>query len=747
MNPAIYFCVGLDIINVSSEALDLIYHSQEVNEGCFGESYRAFDAVYVTNKNTEDMHALIGLVFLLCFFIRLFAVIRYESVIHEFDPYFNYRTSEFLTQEGFYEFWNWFDDFTWYPLGRVVGQTLFPGLMTTSAVLHWFLNAIGICVNIRNICVFMAPLYSGMTALAGYFMTKEATGGRTEAGLLAALFIGICPSYMSRSVAGSYDNEAIAIFTLTFAFYMYQRATRTGSILDAAFSAFAYLYMVSAWGGYIFVINTIAIFVLALLLLGRFTARHYVVYATFYIMGTIFCLNIPFVGTQAVVSSEHLSSHGMFLLSSVYMAGQYFASLAPAGAIRVISKYLVVGAAAGLLAVFAYLTLSGKTRWQGRSMTLLDPTYAAKYIPIIASVSEHQPTAWSNYIMDLHVIAFLAPIGLLYCFQNLSDGALFLGVYGILAVYFSGVMIRLLLVLAPAACCLGAVGASTVFSSFIPFVRDGLSSTVKSSVETSRSYGVNKRSSSILSIVGLVTIVGMGFLLVRFVQHCVWTSSMAYSSPSIVMSQQMKDGSRVIQDDFREAYYWLRMNTKEDAKILSWWDYGYQITAMGNRTVLVDNNTWNNTHIATVGLVLASPEEKALPILRKLDVDYVLVLYGGVARYSSDDVAKFLWPVRIAQGVYPDQVSEKDFIGARGYSVDEFATDTFKNSIMYKLSYYRAAEVTGGTDFARNSRIGVPDTKPEYFKEAFTSENWIVRIYEVKKDNNRGVSKHQTSFE
>lgn len=30
---------------------------------------------------------------------------------------------------------------------------------------------------------------------------------------------------------------------------------------------------------------------------------------------------------------------------------------------------------------------------------------------------------------------------------------------------------------------------------------------------------------------------------------------------------------------------------------------------MSNRTVIVDNNTWNNTHIATVGLALASNEE------------------------------------------------------------------------------------------------------------------------------------------
>lgn len=37
---------------------------------------------------------------------------------------------------------------------------------------------------------------------------------------------------------------------------------------------------------------------------------------------------------------------------------------------------------------------------------------------------------------------------------------------------------------------------------------------------------------------------------------------------------------------------------------MSWWDYGYQITAMANRTILVDNNTWNNTHISRVGQVI-----------------------------------------------------------------------------------------------------------------------------------------------
>lgn len=42
------------------------------------------------------------------FSVRLFAVIRFESVIHEYDPYFNYRTTKYLSEEGYYEFHNWF---------------------------------------------------------------------------------------------------------------------------------------------------------------------------------------------------------------------------------------------------------------------------------------------------------------------------------------------------------------------------------------------------------------------------------------------------------------------------------------------------------------------------------------------------------------------------------------------------------------------------------------------------------------
>ncbi|KAL4666750.1 hypothetical protein H8959_005439 [Pygathrix nigripes] len=72
------------------------------------------------------------------------------------------------------------------------------------------------------------------------------------------------------------------------------------------------------------------------------------------------------------------------------------------------------------------------------------------------------------------------------------------------------------------------------------------------------------------------------FFLITYTFHSTWVTSEAYSSPSIVLSARGGDGSRIIFDDFREAYYWLRHNTPEDAKVMSWWDYGYQITAMAN---------------------------------------------------------------------------------------------------------------------------------------------------------------------
>lgn len=67
-------------------------------------------------------------------------------------------------------------------------------------------------------------------------------------------------------------------------------------------------------------------------------------------------------------------------------------------------KTLVTSVLGVVAVVGTLLTLTGKVSpWTGRFYSLLDPSYAKNHIPIIASVSEHQPTSWSSFYFDLQV--------------------------------------------------------------------------------------------------------------------------------------------------------------------------------------------------------------------------------------------------------------------------------------------------------------------------------------------------------
>lgn len=107
-----------------------------------------------------------------------------------------------------------------------------------------------------------------------------------------------CIGYISRSVAGSYDNEGVAIFAMNLTFYLFVKAVNTGSLFWALNACMAYMYMVFAWGGYIFIINLIPLYVLYLIFTGRYSNRLYIAYSTFYVVGTILAMQVRFVNFQ-----------------------------------------------------------------------------------------------------------------------------------------------------------------------------------------------------------------------------------------------------------------------------------------------------------------------------------------------------------------------------------------------------------------------------------------------------------------
>ena len=165
-------------------------------------------------------------------------------------------------------------------------------------------------------------------------------------------------------------------------------------------------------------------------------------------------------------------------------------------------------------------------------------------------------------------------------------------------------------------------------------------------------------------------------------------------------------------DDYREAYFWLRDNTPKDARIMAWWDYGYQITGIGNRTTLADGNTWNHEHIALLGRTLTAPEKEAHRIARHL-ADYVLVWAGG----GGDDIAKSPHLRRIATSVYRGLCSEPT-CGDFGFYQDRSPTPAMSESLLYKL-------VGGGL------KPGVEADKNR-FREVYRSKYAKVRIYKIQ---------------
>ncbi|KAI1721475.1 oligosaccharyl transferase STT3 subunit domain-containing protein [Ditylenchus destructor] len=644
---------------------------------------------------------ILALAWFVGFASRLFAIVRFESIIHEFDPWFNYRATHYMVENGFYEFLNWFDERAWYPLGRIVGGTVYPGLMVTSGAIHYVLSSLNITVHIRDVCVFLAPTFSGLTAIATYFLTKELWSA--GAGLFAACFIAISP-------------------------------------------------------GYVFIINLIPLHVLVLILSGNYSNKVYIAFTTFYTLGQLMAMQIPFVGFQPVKTSEHMAAAGIFGLLQLigglrFMQGR----LTRKQFIALFIGAIVFAFSLGLLFI-AFLTYAGYIApWSGRFYSLWDTGYAKIHIPIIASVSEHQPTTWVSFFFDLHITAAVFPAGLWFCVKNVNSERVFVILYAISAVYFAGVMVRLMLTLTPVVCILAGIAFSTIFDKYMVEegeckrngdIKDSKEATDRrlydkaaSTPESADQIGMNARS---------IVLVALLFILLMYVAHCTYVTSNAYSHPSVVLQSHTTDGGRIIMDDFREAYYWLQTNTPDDARIMSWWDYGYQIAGMGNRTTLVDNNTWNNSHIAMVGMAMSSNESFAYEIMKQLDVDYVLVIFGGVIGYSGDDINKFLWMVRIAEGEHPKIIREGDYFTESGeYSVGAQASETMLNSIMYKMSYYRFGELRigynqpAGFDRTRGYVIGRKDISLEYLEEAYTTENWLVRIYKVVHPHNRPNIKYQ----
>eukprot|EP00759_Apiculatamorpha_spiralis_P015996 PhF_6_TR22411/c0_g1_i1/m.31815/K07151/STT3; dolichyl-diphosphooligosaccharide--protein glycosyltransferase len=184
------------------------------------------------------------------FDLRMLSVRDFGWVIHEFDPWFNFRAAKYMSDNGWDAFFTWFDYGSWYPLGRPVGTTTYPALQFTSVGIEKALAWIGggWQLTLTEVCC-MLPAWGGVTAtLFLSLLTYEATHSLSAAVGAATLF-SIVPGHLMRSMSGAFDNECIAMTAMLMTFYFWVRSLRTeSSWWIGSIAGLAYGYMVAAWG-------------------------------------------------------------------------------------------------------------------------------------------------------------------------------------------------------------------------------------------------------------------------------------------------------------------------------------------------------------------------------------------------------------------------------------------------------------------------------------------------------------------
>jgi dolichyl-diphosphooligosaccharide--protein glycosyltransferase len=619
--------------------------------------------------------------------VRLVVVWRHGPLIGEFDPWFNVRATRHLVTHGAHAFHNWFDDQSWYPHGRAIGATIYPGLMATAAAAHAVAHALGFAPSVDAVCIYLPPCVAALTVLAAYGMTAAAWD--RGAALFAAFFIALVPAYASRSVAGFFDNEAVAIFAIAALCAAWVRSIDTGSTSWAMAAAASYCYLVASWGGFIYFTNLLPLHVLVLLLMGRFSSRLYTAYSVWFCFGTLFATCTPMVGFATVRTTEFALSTCVFACLQWQQARSLLRRYLPPRNLASVDRAVSCGAAPAAVVLLGALMAAGRTpALTGRLLRLVgwatDAGGATDSV-LVQSVSEHQPTPWSTFFFDFHVTLVFAPVGMHALFRRLSNTDVFLILYATSAAYFAATMVRLVLILAPIVCVCAGIGASETAATLwtgrsadarafnaaaCPRSRDRApSESAAQHAEHNNPSGMHTLWNGVarLASIGL-----LAALLALFAVHCAWATAFAYSTPSIVAHTTLPaTGVRVRIDDFREAFAWLRAHTPTDSKIAAWWDYGYHIGELANRTTLIDNNTRNATHIALVGLALVSPETRAARLLRRLGATHVLVVCGGATGHYGDDVSKMRWPARLASAVAEASVGERSAVIEADFVADD----------------------------------------------------------------------------
>jgi len=533
---------------------------------------------------------ILVLAFSLSFMIRV-QPLEYGFELNEFDPFFNYRATEFIVENGLPAYLEWHDDLSWHPYGRDVSATSQVMLHTTAATLY---QIFGMGSSLYDFTIWL-PAVLGSLATIVIFAVVRTIGG-TTAGLFASLFFAISPILILRGSVGWFKSEPLGLFYGLLAVYLLLSGLKSDkgkiSVAKIVGAGILLAFGIASWGGIQFFILPIGILFLALPFLRK--DSKFIIYMSIIFASVFLLVTMSFEKTGVTFIS---GLNGFFLIGCttflvvctvirrMFSKSQLRISLALLGG-SIISGIAIVSSGVINLPNFRYLNAANP---------LLITTDMLN-----DSVSEHATTSIDISFYFFSILMVFAGIGAWLLLQKKVDHsfkikgemAAFALIIGLVGVYFSSAFVRLEVFGSISIIILASIGISILISKILKVQQKSTSTAIKISF-----------------LAGIVILLMVPMV---YPERLNWSNNNVGIPISILHSGSKFD---ISTNDWPDAMQWVKENTPKDAVIAAWWDYGYWISTLAERKTLADNSTLLDWQIRKIAATYMSTPEDAWQIL------------------------------------------------------------------------------------------------------------------------------------
>ena len=140
----------------------------------------------------------------------------YGNELHEFDPFFNFRATEYMVENGFSEYLDWHDEKSWYPTGRDISATSQTMLHITAATTY---QIFGGNSNLYDFTIIFPLVIISLTVFVIFALVRLFAG--TTAGLISSLLFAVSLPIAVRATSGWFKSEPLGIFYGLLGVYLF----------------------------------------------------------------------------------------------------------------------------------------------------------------------------------------------------------------------------------------------------------------------------------------------------------------------------------------------------------------------------------------------------------------------------------------------------------------------------------------------------------------------------------------------